>query len=166
MSVLAKRPTAGGSLKRSPGERRTEVLAFQLENDTYGVRIAHVAEILKPPPITPIPRAPTPVLGLTSVRGRLVTVIDLRRRFGHPATALGPRARILLTDAQGETLGVLVDVVRQVYRLGDDEIEPPGALGSDPPPYVLGVARPKDAGAPGDIVLLLDLAAVIKDMAR
>lgn len=166
MSVLAKRPMGGHALKRAPGERRTEVLAFQLGDDTYGVRIAHVAEILKPPPITPIPRAPALVLGITSVRGRLVTVIDLRRRFGHPATALGPRARILLTEAQGETLGVVVDLVRQVYRLADDEIEPPAALGNDPPPYVLGVARPKDEGAPGDIVLLLDLAAVIKDMER
>jgi len=162
MSMLAKRPVLGRALKRAPGERRTEYLAFRLGDDTYGVRIEHIAEILKPPPITPIPRAAAKVLGIMSVRGRLVTVMDLRGRFGHPATPMGRRTRILLSEVGGETLGVLVDEVRQVHRLGDKEIEPAAALGSDQPPYVLGVGRPKEDAAPGAIIILLDLAEMLR----
>lgn len=162
MSTLAKRPLLGRALKRAPGERRTEYLAFRLGSDTYGVRIESIAEILKPPPITPIPRAPGIVLGIMSVRGRLVTVMDLRARFGHATATLGRRTRILLTEVRGETLGVVVDEVRQVYRLGESEIEPAAALGSDQPSYVIGVGRPKEDGAPGDIVVLLDLGETIR----
>ena len=80
MSALVKR-RAGEVQKRAADEKRTEYLAFLLAGDTYAVRISAVGEILRPPPITEVPRAPSPIIGVVSVRGRLVTVMDLRRRF-------------------------------------------------------------------------------------
>ena len=85
---------------RRAGEagKRVEYLAFVLAGETYAVPIAHVAEILRPPPITEVPRAPRNVLGVISVRGKLVTVIDLRRRFRLAEAPLDRKTRILLAD--------------------------------------------------------------------
>jgi purine-binding chemotaxis protein CheW len=138
--------------------RRTEYLAFVLAGETYAVQIANVAEILKPPPITEIPRAPFNVIGIISVRGKLVTVIDLRRRFRLRESPIDPKSRILLSDAAGdEQIGLLVDEVLQVYRLSDAEIEPASALGGDQPAHIAGVGR-----AEGALLILLDLRPLLE----
>jgi purine-binding chemotaxis protein CheW len=163
MSDLVKRPVLGRSLRRDPRreEKRVEYLAFSLAGETYAVRIEDVAEILKPPPVTPVPRAPDLVLGIMSVRGRLVTVIDVRRRFGHPESTLGRRNRILLTDVDGETTGALVDEVQQVHRLSEGEIEPPAVLGADQQTHIVGIGRPIGSER-GDVLVLLDLREILR----
>jgi purine-binding chemotaxis protein CheW len=98
-----------------------------------------------------------------SVRGRLVTVVDVRKRFGHPDAALGRRTRILLIDVDGETTGALVDEVLQVYRLGESEIEPGSVLGGTDQPHVIGIGRPKTGTRErGDILILLDLKEILR----
>ncbi len=148
------------------GGRRIEYLAFRLAGESYAVQIADLAEILKPPPITEVPRAPWAVLGLVSVRGRLVTVIDLRRRLhiarasGDSVAALDPKARILLTDVgSGEQIGLLVDEVQEVWRLAPEQIESPDALGGVEPGHIAGIGRP--AGVDGPILILLDLRPLL-----
>lgn len=144
---------------RRAGElgRRTEYLAFRLAGETYGVPIGYVAEIVRPPPMTEIPRAPWGITGVVSVRGKLVTVVDLRRRFDLPLAPETRRTRILLSDVgSGETLGLLVDEVLQVYRLADNEIEPAAALGGDQPPHIAGIGRPE-----GALLVLLDLRPLL-----
>ena len=131
--------------------KRTEYLAFGLAGETYAVEIAHVAEILKPPPITEVPRAPFSVLGVIRVRGKLVTVMDLRRRFRVPEAPADRKTRILLADVgRSEQIGLLVDEVHQVWRLASEDIEPAHVLGSDQPAHVAGIGRP-----PGGVFLLL-----------
>ena len=83
MADLARRAKQPGPLKRSRQQDRgprTEYLAFVLGGDVYAAPVALIREILKPPPLTPVPRAPHPSLGIVSVRGQLVTVVDLRRQ--------------------------------------------------------------------------------------
>lgn len=138
--------------------RRVEYLGFLLAGEKYGVRIALVGEILKPPPLTEVPRAPRYVKGIVSVRGRLVTVIDLRRRFRLSETPEDNKTRILLVDRGDEQIGLWVDEVLQVYRLADSEIESPSVLGADQPAHVLGIARPPDQA----LVVLIDLRAVLE----
>jgi purine-binding chemotaxis protein CheW len=164
MSDLIKRPVLGRSLRRDPkrDEKRVEYLAFILGGETYAVRIEDVGEILKPPPITPVPRADRLVLGIMSVRGRLVTVIDIRCRFGHAESTLGRRNRILLVDIDGETTGALVDEVQQVYRLAESEIEPASVLGADQQTHVIGIGRPKGSER-GDVLVLLDIKEILRN---
>jgi purine-binding chemotaxis protein CheW len=150
--------------------RRTEYLAFSLAGEAYAVQIAHIAEILKPLPITWVPRAPRNVVGVMSVRGRLVTVIDLRRRLSLRESPMDRRTRILLADLgaegassggphqphQSEQIGLLVDEVMQVYRLAENEIEPATVLGGDQPAHIRGIGRPE-----GALLILLDLRPLL-----
>jgi purine-binding chemotaxis protein CheW len=159
MAQLTRRGEARAAMRRA-GElgRRTEYLAFALAGDLYAVPIGMIAEILKPPPITEVPRAASDVIGLMSVRGRLVTVFDLRRRFHLPESPLTRRTRILLVGApDAEAIGLLVDEVIQVYRLTDGEIEQASVLGGEQAPHIGGIGRP-----PGAILILLDLKPLLE----
>jgi purine-binding chemotaxis protein CheW len=135
-----------------------EFLAFSLAGELYAVHLTKVREILSPPPITEVPRAAAAVLGVCSVRGLLVTVIDLRRRLGLEETATGRRTRVLLTQtAQSEIVGLLVDEVRQVIRLAESEVELASvALGGDVAEHVIGMGR-----TAGTEFILLDLSGIV-----
>lgn len=192
MADLIRRPKQAAPLRRSRQQERgprTEHLAFVLAGEVYAAPVALIREILKPPPLTPVPRAPHATLGIVSVRGQLVTVIDLRRKLRLEEGPLTRKARILLVDAiDGEVMGVFVDEVLQVYRLAEDEVEPAAAaLGGDVAGYIAGIARPlrpaaqraaplgPSEGAAGDpsaeaqlprgfdtsVIILLDLRAVL-----
>ena len=157
MSDLIRRPVRDMRRAADMG-KRVEYLAFMLGTQIYAVPIQHIAEILKPPPITEIPRAPRNVVGIISVRGKLVTVFDLRRRFGLIESPFDRRTRILLTDTgDDEPIGLLVDEVRQVYRLAEHEIEPAAALGGDQPAYIFGIGRQDDA-----LIVLFELKALLE----
>lgn len=182
MVDLARRAKQPGPLKRSRQQDRgprTEHLAFTLGGDVYATPVRLIREILKPPPLTPVPRAPHHIIGIVSVRGQLVTVVDLRRRLHLYEVPPSRKSRILLVDASGgEVMGLLVDEVLQVYRLAESEIEPAAtALGGEVAGYIAGIARPAIAAAvaqptPGalapvpagpdaSVVILLDLRAVL-----
>jgi purine-binding chemotaxis protein CheW len=147
---LARRATARGPVR--------EFLTFALGEDVFGVELARIKEILSPPPVTPVPRAPSDVVGVCSVRGLLVTVVDLRARLKLAARMASRRTRILLAIApSGEPVGLLVDEVRQVVRLAEDDMElAASGLGAEVGEFVLGIGRPQ-----GEFIVLLDLAAVV-----
>jgi len=187
MADLVRRAAKASPIKRAAAVDRgprTEYLAFSLSGNVYAAPVAIVREILKPPPLTLVPRAPYAVMGIISVRGQLVTVVDLRKRLRLGEAAPSRRARILLVDAaQGETLGLFVDEVFQVYHLAESDIEPAAmALGGDVSSYIVGIARPgRHAGSAfgalkrepradeskptvepdASVVILLDLRAVL-----
>lgn len=147
---LARRASDRGPIR--------EFLVFLLAGELYGVELTRIKEILSPPPITQVPRSPPEVVGVCSVRGLLVTVLDLRRKLRLVERPLGRRARILLAMSEvGEVIGLLVDEVRQVVRLSEAEIEmAAAALGGDVAEHVLGVGRPD-----GAFLVLLDLRAIV-----
>ena len=157
MKALVSRRGEGRSALQRADElgKRAEYLAFMLGTEAYAIQIGNNVEILNPLPITEVPRADPEVVGVMSVRGRLVTVVDLKRRFRLTRSfTMDKKSRILLVDAAGELIGLLVDEVLQVYRLAEAEVEPPQVLGTEQPPHVVGIGRP----AGGAILLLLDLA--------
>ena len=157
MKALATRRGEGRSAMQRADElgKRVEYLAFMLGPEAYAIQIGNIVEILKPLPITEVPRADPEIVGVMSVRGRLVTVVDLKRRFNLTRSfTMDKRSRILLVDAAGEEVGLLVDEVLQVYRLAEAEVEPPAVLGTEQPPHVVGIGRPPG----GAVLLLLDLA--------
>ncbi len=178
-------PSAGAKRTKVQRDRGpiTEYLAFRLAGDVYAAPVSIIREILKLHPLTPVPRAPASIMGIISVRGQLVTVIDLRRRLRLTEQPVTSKARILLVDPMGvEQLGLYVDEVLQVYRLADSEIEhTAAALGGEVASYIAGIARPAGAHGQGEtnrpgrgarrggaivrnevsVVILLDLKVVL-----
>lgn len=154
-----------GALARRAVERgaRTEFLAFRMADEVYAVPIAYVKEILKLPPLTEVPRAPSDVMGVISVRGRIVTVRDLRKRLRLPEATPTRRSRILLAElapeqgGTGERVGLFVDEVLHVYRLSENEIESAAnVLGSELAEYVGGIGRQA-----GEMIILIDLKPIL-----
>jgi purine-binding chemotaxis protein CheW len=150
-----------GRLARRGYERGPvrEFLVFALGGEHYGVELTRIREIVSPPPITPVPRAKSDVLGVCSVRGLLVTVVDLRKRLRLETPPATRRTRILLAQGDsGEVMGLMVDEVRHVVRLTETEIEvASNVLGGDISEHVLGIGRP--AGEP--VLVLLDLGSIV-----
>jgi purine-binding chemotaxis protein CheW len=149
----------GSGPRRGPKVRgpRVEYLAFRLGTDTYAVPIGEVREILKLPPVTEVPRAPGDVLGVVSVRGLLVTVIDLKRRLRVAPADITKRGRILLVmGAANEVIGLYVDEVLQVYRLAETEVEVAGNALGKLGDYVVGIGRPE-----GALLILVDLGPIL-----
>jgi purine-binding chemotaxis protein CheW len=145
-----------GRGRATPHQR--EVLAFALGDEEYGIDILRLREIIRTRPITEVPRAPAFVLGIISVRGEVLPVIDLRRRLRRPRAVPGRDARVLIVVRDGEAFGLLVDAVRQVVRLRDEDIEPvPALLGVSDSEFISGIARPRK----DRLVILLELDAVL-----
>jgi purine-binding chemotaxis protein CheW len=122
-----------------------EFLAFELGGENYALPLSSIREILKPPPVTGVPRASRDVIGIISVRGRITTVIDLRRRLNLAEAKQSKASRILLVDREDEIIGVLVDGVHQVYRLDPEEVEYSSVMGSDASDHFMGIGRPRVA---------------------
>ncbi len=156
MPDLLKQSMRGSSAALAGGVK--EFLLFNLAEDAYAVELAGVREILSPPALTKVPRAPHDVMGVCSVRGLLVTVFDLRRRLRVAPTAATRSSRILLTTtAEAEVVGVFVDEVRHVVRMDSTDIEnAQSVLGGDTPDHVLGVGR-----TGGEVIVVLDLVGMV-----
>lgn len=142
------------------GQEAHELLAFVTNGELYAVQLAAVQEIVVPPPLTFVPRAPRAVVGVCSVRGRLVTVVDFRACLGLPGAPLSRKSRILLAlGDEDEVLGLRVDEVRHVVRLAPSELElTTQNLGGDLADAVRGIGRPADGGE----LVLIDLHVVLK----
>lgn len=160
MVELVRTPTGSrNAARRGTDGPVQEFLAFTLAGELYGVSLGKVRQIVTPPPITYVPRAPRDVLGICSVRGLLTTVVDLRLRLRVAESPLTKRARILLIQVDdGEMIGLLVDEVRHVVRLNDSQIEIAShAMGGDLSEHVRGIARPGGR----EIMVLLDLGTIV-----
>lgn len=155
--VIPAAPAKASSKGRRAREEVREFLAFELAGERFALPLGAIREILKLAPITEVPRARSHVLGILSVRGRITTVFDLRRRLRMPAAEPTKASRILLVAGSDEVVGLLVDSVDQVFRLQDDEIELAAVVAGDLSEYVLGIGRPgSGAGEEADIMILLD----------
>lgn len=139
------------------------VLGIFAGNEAYGVPLSSVREILVPPPLTEVPRADEHFLGVISVRGDIVTVIDLPRLLQLEVEHQEPYGRVLLIDNGSELIGVAVDSVIQVYRLEPHQIEYSTSMGTDLSEYVVGVGRVRrdSTNRPDDMLILIDPVSLL-----
>lgn len=102
----------------------TQVLVFELDKEEYAVSISVLREIIRVPDITPIPNAPDFIKGILNLRGQIVVLVDLEKRFHLVReNALEPK-HIIITDLEGTYFGVLVDEVKEVLTVPIDRIRP------------------------------------------
>lgn len=161
MSLTAQ----GGTLvPESEGEAgAVAVLAVLAGDEAYGFSLSAVREILVPPPLTEVPRAPEHVLGVIAVRGQIITVIDLPKMLDLEVEQNDPYGRVLLVDNGEELIGVAVDRVIQVYRMEPEQIEYASAMSAELSEYVVGVGRvPSRASAESeDMLILIDAVSLL-----
>lgn len=143
-----------------PVEKETRLetwVSFRLARETYALPVAHVREIVRVESITRVPGGPREIRGVTNVRGRVIPVVDLRARLGLPAAGRAPRHDLLVAEAKGRPIGLLVDGVRTVERIDLLAVEPPPKeVKTQRSEFVQGVLR-RDAG----LTLLLDVDRVL-----
>ena len=136
-----------------------QIVGFRIGRETFGVPISLVHEIVRPPEITNVPHAPEYVEGVMNLRGRIVPVIDLRRRFGGAAIANGRKNRVLVVDVESRAVGLIVDSASEVLKISDAQIEPPPNVLTDAATsYVTGVAKHQ-----GRLIILVDLKRILQN---
>ncbi len=134
-----------------------QLVVFDLANEHYGVDIAAVEGIIKMQAITNVPRAPQFVEGVTNLRGKVLPVIDLRKRFGLPPEEATKNTRIVVVEMNGATVGMIVDGVSEVLRVGPDAVEPPSPIvATVDSAFIKGIAKVGER-----LVILLDLGRVL-----
>lgn len=101
-----------------------QVVVFELAGETYALDILHVHEIIRIQPVTPVPGAADYIQGLINLRGRVVPVVDLGKRFGLRTRAMGDRSRIIVVQVSDDIVGVVVDAVSEVITVAPEVVEP------------------------------------------
>ena len=134
-------------------------VTFQLENETYGINVMQVQEVLRYTEIAPVPGAPEYVLGIINLRGNVVTVIDTRSRFGLPSGDVSENSRIVIIEAEKQVIGIMVDSVAEVVYLRSSEIDAAPAVGTEESAkFIQGVSN-RD----GQLLILVDLNKLLSD---
>jgi len=134
-------------------------VTFRLEDETYGINVMQVQEVLRYTEIAPVPGAPSYVLGIINLRGNVVTVIDTRSRFGLPPTEVTDNSRIVIIEAERQVLGILVDSVAEVVYLRSSEIDSAPNVGTEESAkFIQGVSNRE-----GELLILVDLNKLLSD---
>ena len=141
-------------------EQVSRWVTFRLEDETYGIDVMQIREVLRSPEISPVPGAPSYMLGIINLRGNVVAIIDTRSRFGLPPKAeIDDASRILVLEAGDYVVGFLVDSVSEVAELRNDNIEPTPDTGSgDASRFISGLYNRKEG-----LLILLDASKLLSD---
>jgi len=134
-------------------------VTFHLEEETYGINVMQVQEVLRYSEIAPVPGAPAYVLGIINLRGNVVTVIDTRTRFGLNSAEVTDNSRIVIIEAEKQVIGILVDSVAEVVYLRSSEIDSAPNIGTEESAkFIQGVSNRDD-----ELLILVDLNKLLSD---
>ena len=138
--------------------KELHIVGFRVGRETFGVPISLVHEIVRVPEITAVPDAPACVEGVINLRGKIVSIIDLRKRFGERQIQGSRKNRILVAEVEGKLVGLVVDTASEVLKIPAGEVEaPPSALEEGDSNYITGVGKLN-----GRLILLIDLTKVLQ----
>jgi len=134
-----------------------QLVTFRLGNEEFSLDILRVQEIIRHMDLTRVPRTPEFVEGVINLRGRVIPVLDLRKRFGLPVGEKTHETRIIVVDVDDKTVGFKVDAVSEVLRIPADTVEPPPQLvTSIESDYIKGVGK-----LDGRLLILLDVSKIL-----
>ena len=139
-------------------DKDLQVVGFRIGRETFGLPIAMVREIVRVPEITSVPNVPDYVEGVINLRGRIIPVVDLRKRFGQKSPEPDKRNRIVVVEVENRAIGLLVHSASEVLKVPPSEIEEPQNVFQEGElSYVSGVAKLK-----GRLVILLNLPRLLQ----
>lgn len=137
--------------------REKQIVGFRVGRETYGVPIMALHEIVRVPEITAVPDAPAHLEGVINLRGKIVSVVDLRKRFNKPATALTRHSRILVVEHCGRLVGMIVDSASEVLKIAESDIEPaPSIMKEGGLDCVIGLGKYQKR-----LIILLDINKIL-----
>ena len=105
-----------------------QLVSFNLGQEEYGVAVLKVREIIRVPEITRVPNTPSYVEGVINLRGKVIPIMSMRKRFNLGEIERDKRTRIMVMEVDGELMGFIVDAVSEVIRISESEIQPPPAV--------------------------------------
>jgi purine-binding chemotaxis protein CheW len=134
------------------------LVGFRIGRETFGVPISLVHEIVRVPEITAVPEAPAFVEGVINLRGKIVSIVDLRKRFGEKEITQNKKNRILVVEVESKMVGLIVDAASEVLRMSAEQVEdPPNVFEDGELNYVTGVGKLKDR-----LIILVELTKVLQ----
>jgi purine-binding chemotaxis protein CheW len=142
---------------REAGRQEIQLACFRVGDQLYGLDILRIREIVRPQKLRPVPKAPSFVEGVMNLRGAVIPVVDLRRRFDLVVPPEDRQTRIMISALAGRIVGLMVDEVVEVRRYSRKEIQPaPHFLKGRGVEFFLGVCRREE-----DLILILDLEKLL-----
>ena len=105
-----------------------QLVSFNLDQEEYGVDVLKVREIIRMPTVTRVPNTPHYVEGVINLRGKVIPIISMRKKFGLLEAENDKQTRIMVMDVDGELMGFIVDAVSEVIRISGSEIQPSPAV--------------------------------------
>lgn len=148
---------AESTVKTASSDELIQLVSFNIGEEEFGVDILKVQEINRMVEVTRVPNAPEYVDGVINLRGKVIPIIDLRRRFGMPRKEKDKNSRIIVVELTGKVLGFVVDAVSEVLRI-------PGSV-TEPPPAIIAGIKAEYITAIGKLenrlLILLDLERVL-----
>jgi purine-binding chemotaxis protein CheW len=139
-------------------DKDLHLVGFRIGRETFGVPISMVREIVRVPEITAVPNAPAHLEGVINLRGKIVPVVDLRRRFGQQDLQPTKKNRILVVEMADKIVGLIVQSASEVLKIPPSAVEAPDNLFQESEQNcITGVGK-----LPGRLILLLDLNRVLQ----
>ena len=139
-------------------EKEIQVVGFRIGRETFGLPISIVREIVRVPEITSVPNAPDYIEGVINLRGRIIPIVDLRKRFGEKSFEPNKRNRIVVVEIDSRAIGLIVNSASEVLRIPPSEIEEPHNVFKEGElSYITGVGKLN-----GRLVILLDLNRILQ----
>jgi len=150
---------ANVAAKANENDAVVQWVTFRLSDETYGINVMQVQEVLRVSEIAPVPGAPHYVLGIINLRGNVVTVVDTRIRLGLATSEVTDSTRIVIIEGEKHVVGILVDCVAEVVDLAASEVESAPNVGNEESAkYIQGVASRGD-----ELLILVDLNKLLTD---
>lgn len=139
-------------------DKELQVVGFRIGRETFGLPISIVREIVRVPEITAVPNAPDYIEGVINLRGRIIPIVDLRKRFGQKSVEASTKNRIIVVEIGQRAFGLIVNSASEVLRIPPSEIEAPSNVFQEGElDFVTGVGKLK-----GRLVILLDVSKILK----
>ncbi|MDY0300441.1 MAG: chemotaxis protein CheW [Trichlorobacter sp.] len=140
-----------------------QLVSFMLSGEEYGVEVLKVREIIRMPEITKMPNTPHYVEGIINLRGKVIPIISMRKRFGLMDADHDSHTRIMVMDVAGGLTGFVVDAVSEVIRIRSGEIQPPPTMvsGNIDQEFITGVFNHTDR-----LLIIMDVDRMFSDSER
>lgn len=138
--------------------QRNKYLTFNLSQESYGIEISYVTEIVGLQPVTSVPELPDFIIGIINLRGNIIPVMDARLRFKKEAIEYNDRTCIIVIQVRNISIGIIVDSVAEVMDISEEQIDPPPLIGATGRKFIKSIGKTDKS-----VVLILECEQLLNE---